>query len=149
MLIARQLILAALGTLLCVGTNTAQTANELRQKYGSPDDKGYYLVRPEIAISVLFAKDGQACKALIEPLPQMARKDSLTVGLESEIVSKIIDEVVPISLRGRRGRRISFSGWVTVTDYEHVSIRRTMVSKSDSTKGESAIEIVWKKRGCE
>lgn len=142
-------ILAALATLLCVAITTAQTANELRQKYGSPDDKGYYLVRPEIAMSVSFAKDGQACKVLIEPLPQIARKDSLTMGLESEIVSEIIDEIVPISMRGRRGRRITFSGWVTVTEYENVRIRRAMVSKSDSTKGERTIEIVWKKRGCE
>ena len=71
-------------------------------------------------MSVLFARDGQACKVLIKPPPQMARKDSLTAGLESEIVSKIIDEIVPISLRGRPGRRISLSGWVTVIDHENV-----------------------------
>ena len=55
MLIARQLILAALATLVFFGTNTAQTANEMRQKYGSPDDKGHYLVRPEIGMSASFA----------------------------------------------------------------------------------------------
>ena len=149
MLFARQLILAALGTLVCFGTNTAQTANEMRQKYGSPDDKGHYLVRPEIGMSVSFAKDGQACKLLIKSRPHMGREESFSEGLDSEMVSQIIDELVPISLRGRRGREISFSGRVTVTDYENVKIRRTMVSKWDSSKGEHAAEIVWKKRDCE
>lgn len=152
MLVTRQLILAALATLVCVATNTAQTANKLRQKYGSPDEKGHYMVRPEIAMSVLFAKDGQACKVLIKPLTQIARKNSLPVLLESEIVSKIIDEIAPISLRGRRGRSISLSGGCTSVlgaDYENVRIRRTVVCKSDGSRGESAIEIVWEKRGCE
>ena len=149
MLITRQLILAALGTLVCFGTNTAQTANEMRQKYGSPDDKGRYLVRAEIGMSVLFAKDGQACKVLIKPLHQMAQDEFWSEGLDSEMASQIIDEIVPISVRGRRGREISFSGRVTVTDYENVMIRRTMVSKSDSSKGEREAEIVWKKRDCE
>ena len=149
MLIARQLILAALGTLVCFGTNTAQTANEMRQKYGSPDDKGHYLVRPEIGMSVSFAKDGQACKVLIKSLPHMGREESFSEGLGADMVSQIIDEIVPISVRGRRGRKISFSGHVTVTDYENVEIRRTMVSKWDSSKGERAAEIVWKKRDCE
>lgn len=148
MLIARQLILAALGTLVCFGTNTAQTANEMRQKYGSPDDKGHYLVRPEIGMSVSFAKDGQACKVLIKSLPHMGREESFSEGLGSDMVSQIIDEIVPISVRGRRGRAISF-GRVTVTDYENVEIRRTMVSKWDSSKGEREAEIVWKKRVCE
>lgn len=148
MLIARQLILAALGTLVCFGTNTAQTANEMRQKYGSPDDKGHYLVRPEIGMSVSFAKDGQACKVLIKSLPHMGREESFSEGLGSDMVSQIIDEIVPISVRGRRGRAISF-GRVTVTDYENVKIRRTMVSKWDSSKGEREAEIVWKKRVCE
>lgn len=148
MLFARQLILAALGTLVCFGTNTAQTANEMRQKYGSPDDKGHYLVRPEIGMSVSFAKDGQACKVLIKSLPHMGREESFSEGLGSDMVSQIIDEIVPISVRGRRGRAISF-GRVTVTDYENVKIRRTMVSKWDSSKGEREAEIVWKKRVCE
>ena len=149
MLIARQLILAALGMLVCFGTNSAQTANAMRQKYGSPDDKGHYLVRPEIGMSVSFAKDGQACKVLIKSLPHMGREESFSEGLNSEMVSQIIDEIVPISVRGRRGREISFSGRVTVADYENVKIRRTMVSKWDSSKGEHAAEIVWKKRDCE
>lgn len=149
MLIARQLILAALGMLICFGTNTAQTTNDMRQKYGSPDDKGQYLVRPEIGMSVSFAKDGQACKVLIKSLPHMGREESFSEGFDSEMVSQIIDEIVPNSVRGRRGREISFSGQVTVTDYENVKIRRTMVSKWDSSKGEHAAEIVWKKRDCE
>jgi hypothetical protein len=148
MLIARQLILAALGTLVCFGTNTAQTANEMRQKYGSPDDKGHYLVRPEIGMSVSFAKDGQACKVLIKSLPHMGREESFSEGLGSDMVSQIIDEIVPISVRGRHGRAISF-GRVTVTDYENVKIRRTMVSKWDSSNGEREAEIVWKKQVCE
>lgn len=149
MLSARQLILAALATLVFFGTNAAQTAKEMRQKYGSPDDKGHYLVRPEIGMSVSFGKDGQACKVLIKSLPHMGREESFSEGLDSEMVSQIIDELVPISVRGRRGREISFSGRVTVTDYENVKIRRTMVSKWDSSKGEHATEIVWKKRDCE
>jgi hypothetical protein len=149
MLIPRELILAALGALVCFGTNAAQTANEMRQKYGSPDDKGHYLVRPEIGMSVSYATDGQACKVLIKSLPHMGREESFSEGLDSEMVSQIIDEIVPISLRGRRGREISFSGRVTVTDSENVKIRRTMVSKWDSSQGEHATEIVWKKRDCE
>ncbi len=149
MLLTRQLILAALSTLVCFGTNTAQTANEMGQKYGSPDDKGHYLVQPGIGMSVSFARDGQACTVLIKSLPHMGREDSFSEGLGSEMVSQIIDEIVPISVRGRRGREISFSGRVTVTDYENVKIRRTMVSKWDRSKGEREAEIVWKKRGCE
>lgn len=149
MLSARQLILAALAMLVIFGTNAAQTANEMRQKYGSPDEKGHYLVRPEIGMSVSFGKDGQACKVLIKSLPHMGREASFSEGLDSEMVSQIIDEIVPISVRGLRGRKISFSGHVTVTDYENVAIRRTMVSKWDNSKGEREAEIVWKKRDCE
>ena len=79
----------------------------------------------------------------------MGREESFSEGLDSEMVSQIIDEIVPNSVRGRRGRAISLSGKITVTDYENVEIRRTMVSKSDSSKGENATEIVWKKRDCE
>ena len=78
----------------------------------------------------------------------MGREKSFSEGLGADMVSQVIDEIVPISVRGRRGRAISF-GRVTVTDYENVKIRRTMVSKWDSSKGEREAEIVWKKRVCE
>jgi len=50
---------ALLLTVLTIAA-TAQQADELRQKYGTPDSYSRYIVRPDIGMTVEFAENGQS-----------------------------------------------------------------------------------------
>lgn len=142
---------AVLVTFLTIAPSMAQTAKEFQQRYGVPDDKGRYIVRPGIALIASFAEDGQPCKLQIESQYSEPTRGALHPLMPAEAITELIDEIAPISQRGWRGRSISLSGGCTSvhgTDYEQVMITRTILCKSDGGSGIWYANIHWKRQEC-
>ncbi|MGH9944073.1 MAG: hypothetical protein ACRD9R_17145 [Pyrinomonadaceae bacterium] len=139
-------------TLLAGVASYAQTLSYFREKYGQPDSKGLFAVRPNIVMAVQVDKKGQVCKALIKSINETSLSASKPRTVPSKLMTDIINEVVPVAQRGRRGRTISLSGGCTsvqIEDYANVSIKRTLICKSENEKEELSVEVNWKDRGCQ
>src|SRR6266404_670432 len=83
----------------------SQTKSELRTKYGPPDNSGRYIVRPGIGMTVGVDKAGVVRDITIRPIESAT---SLTDGnskhasvMKSDLASATLDEVAPVSRRGR------------------------------------------------
>ncbi|MDT5123777.1 MAG: hypothetical protein QOC96_3259 [Acidobacteriota bacterium] len=90
----------------------SQTSSELRKKYGEPEilklkdgepEVERYNVSPSIRLTVTYAKKGQLYELLIEPVPSPPPQSSSSVGdlMPTETVINLINELVPITLRGK------------------------------------------------
>jgi hypothetical protein len=91
-------------------------ASTLRAKYGEPLDEEVFHVRPNMDIVVAYGPGRRVCHI---DLPQ------IRLGISTQQVDEVIDELVPPSARGKEiGRRAVGSGRVSMAsvDYEHVSI---------------------------
>jgi hypothetical protein len=83
--------------LVCV-VATGQTSSTLRQKYGQPTSETYN-VRPNIKVTVTYAKTAEICEMLIQPIAETENgKPSL---LKSQPLAEVIDELVPKEQRGK------------------------------------------------
>lgn len=89
----------------------AQTRDELRKKYGEPEilklkdgepEVERYNVRPYkyIRLTVTYAKNGQPSELLIEPVPSPPPHSSYGDIMSTKIVINLINELVPVALRG-------------------------------------------------
>ena len=101
----------------------AQTAAELRAKYGEPQMRRLkdnrpeierYLVRPNITATVRYNERGEPRELLIEPVPgstpKAGRVEHAPDGdyMSTPEVIEVINEVVPV---GRRGKLIMAGTW--------------------------------------
>lgn len=84
---------------ITVITGTAQTPDELKQKYGSPDSKGIYIVRPNIGLLVKYKDNRNITEMLIKPF------DSYSL-MNSDEAEKVLDEVFPVAKRGKKGNSV-------------------------------------------
>lgn len=80
---------------ITVITGTAQTPDELKQKYGSPDSEGIYTVRPNIGLLVKYKDNRNISEMLIKPF------DSYSL-MNSDEADKVLDEVFPVAKRGKK-----------------------------------------------
>jgi len=96
-----------LGLLLLVFTLqssfTAKTAITLRARYGQPISETF-LVRPGIVVSANYGESGDVCELLISPqkplsLIKSANQTPSTIDFNQ--MTEIIDELVPVSERGK------------------------------------------------
>lgn len=92
-------------------------------------------------MTVFYSKDRQTCKVVIEA----AKLQS------SSVFNDILNEVVPLSDRGREGRSIGLStgggAGLGVKEYEQVSI--SLITATDgSTKGVHPAIVQWKGTQC-
>jgi len=78
----------------------AQAQTNLRQNYGSPVRESY-LVRDRILATATYNKDGQVCEILIEPQPPSTPIKSDDQKIKSDILGKLINELVPMPERGK------------------------------------------------
>ena len=120
----------------------AQTSEKLREMYGTPSQEHYQL-SPRVSLAVKFSGDGQACEILV-------------VGPDQSLTAKqIVDDIVPIS---RRGRLIKSKGEVGnclnhwALSYEKVDVYFDddacgLYRRSDQ-EGPVRAHIVWKNRSC-
>ena len=124
----------------------AQTSGELRQKYGNPDDKGRYVVRPGVMMSVTAASNGKVSDVWIEAQSAPQLDDPAEKGIPQKILAGLINEFAPISRRGRYIRSLTFSGGCTSiagTEYEHVTVQQTSLCAAGGRVLSSAA-IHWK-----
>src|SRR5438046_2797095 len=77
----------------------AQTASDFTARYGYPDAERF-VVRPGIVMTAKYAEDRSACEMLIEREPSILRPDDKDKSMAAGTVSKIIDELIPVSERG-------------------------------------------------
>ena len=82
---------------------SSQTPNSLREKYGPPDEKGRYLVRPGIGLQVTYDVDGALASLIIKPIDD----DKTTVPtkrrrtMPRHVGLELLDELVPASHRAK------------------------------------------------
>ena len=86
----------------------AQSGDELEKKYGQPVAETF-LVRPAIIVTASYNSTGQVTELLIAPhLTDLIKSKGR--GLSHETLKELIDELVPISERGRVG----FGGFLNI-----------------------------------
>lgn len=87
----------------------AQTTSELRQKYGEPEkiklkdgqsELERFKVSPDITLTVTYSKEGKATELVIEPMRPLVAPVEPGDLMPTEVVINIINELVPVSLRG-------------------------------------------------
>jgi hypothetical protein len=105
----------------------APGAQDFRKQYGQPDTERF-IARPGISLTVQYGSDHLACQMLIEsPRQLLLQKDSEGTLLPPDKITEILDEVVPVSGRGKQlNQGVTEAGCnvFTFTDYENVSIGR-------------------------
>ena len=80
-----------------------KTGLTLRKQYGKPISETF-TVRPGIQVSASYGESGDACELLVSPqkarsLIKSANDPSSTIGFNQ--MTEIIDELVPVSERGK------------------------------------------------
>jgi len=126
----------------------AQTRDKLKQKYGSPDTKGRYIVRPDIGLSVKYKQDENPSEISIIPLnldTEDTSKSSDEV-MPSDEAEEVLDELVPVVERGAMGFAATFSAgcpFSNYTEYERLTI---LITKRCERRGGGtySINVRWK-----
>ena len=124
LLVVKFSILAAM--LLLTGLSlrvTAQTPEELRERYGPPQS-AVYTVRAGIGARITFNDANQASEIDVAPL----RSDAPPSAMSAAEAAEILDELMPLLRRGKLVRRGKFSASCAMghfEDYENASITWT------------------------
>lgn len=117
----------------------------LHSKYGVPLDRETFTVRPGIEMVVDYGPSKQVCRIQLPSGTQYGGKIP-DGAVTKERVAEVLDEVVPISLRGKEvNRMVQMMGLasVSMTIYEHVTI-------SESSNGQmgTGITVTFKDASC-
>ncbi len=92
-------IVAIAGSLVVSGTLAGQSRDELRRKYGEPVSQTF-TVRPDVTATATYAADGRVTELLISPkTPDLIKSRGKT--LSADAIKEVIDELVPLSARGK------------------------------------------------
>jgi hypothetical protein len=155
-----RLLKALLVMLLIAAPSLAQTAAELRRKYGEPDTLSSkssqilierYMVRGSITMTVKFGGSGRACELRIEPR-RTRTQNSKRVDVMSEFeAEQVIKELAPMEERGRliKSSNAEFGcSTVVFADYERVMIAVTRRC-AEQGGGTYSVKIRWKDTVCE
>jgi len=105
---------------------SAQTTSELKGLYGDPDVERF-LVRPGVKLMARYASDRTACEILIGPMGSIIPRNEGTIYIRPEVMTEIIDEVLPEANRGNLLRSfVTKSGCneIETKEYENVTITR-------------------------
>ncbi len=77
----------------------APSSQELHKRYGEPNLERF-MARPGIVLTVEYGSDHSVCWVLIEPpRPPFHPEESVPL-MSSDTVTEILEEVVPVKLRG-------------------------------------------------
>jgi hypothetical protein len=153
----------ALVLILSLSSVHAQTLSEVETKYGAPINS--YSVSKNVWMSPEFTDDGQICKARLYPRKIDPTNNYLGSTLSLAEVKEILDELVPVAVRGNKKEdvgfliigNIVFSGF----GYENVRInfvgplssgtaanRRHVVAEFAGVHSAEIVSITWLKRKC-
>ena len=130
----------------------APTSQDLHNWYGRPDIERF-TVGPGISLTVEYGSDQQACEMRIEPTePLIHSFPHNDVVMPEADVTKVLDEVVPISSRGKLIKTGGFQascGVGNLTEYENVSIMRATTACSRSSPNKDVgTTVVFKRDIC-
>jgi hypothetical protein len=147
------LVLLTLSAFMIVVIGKAQTRDEFKQKYGSPDAKGRYIVRPNIGLSIEYKQGQNPSEMIIKPFDlddtniSNTDKESYNKVMPSAEAEEVLDELVPVAKRGKKGfvgKILRGCTSVNHTEYEQVTIN--IVKRCERRGGGiKSIEIHWKK----
>ena len=129
----------------------AKHQNERFSKYKRVEA---YEVRPGILMMPRYSANGQVCMAVLQKDHYLNGVADLDSTLPREVVTQILDELVPPSERGRLSTnnemaRLSLYSGNSVTswlDYKNVSFD---ISRLASSPGDIIALIQWKGRSCQ
>lgn len=116
-----------------------------RKRYGAPESERY-AIRDGIDMTVSYSKEGQPCKAVVKAHPPQP----------PAIFEKIMDEIIPISERGKKLDAMGLTGGhlsgIASMDYEwvHISIGFTGDGAArEATQGNDDLATIqWKGVQC-
>ena len=157
-----RIILAGLLMVWLSFSAVGQTSSELEQRYGAPKSfsqgpSSAYEIRPGFFLTAKYADDGQACEMRIEAFPKYEPITARNVSISEELVTTLIDELVPVSNRGAEDSTYGVTFWFgrggpRSYSYEKVSIfvaNGWGIEKGKRwEKMSSPILIEWKTRKC-
>jgi hypothetical protein len=143
-------LLASLPTL-------AQSSSDLERKYGKRSNhlvqRVGFEVRPGIIMTASFALDEQVCEVVIEPKRVTESGIDVDRGMPAVVARQIVDEIVPVALRGPHTRGITMGNYTSVNlaNYEKVSIRSVLVGVGwpEADLKITEVRIKWKERHCQ
>ena len=135
---------------LCIPISMmAQTASDLRAKYGPPSE--IYEITPLISLTVKFGQDGQVCEMLIterhDSNPQSADKRAAPDATALEL----LEQLAPTAQRGVKVNSTNTIGncFALRTElYENVLISRYENSCRSAFGVNKTVQILWRNRHC-
>jgi hypothetical protein len=100
--LSRVLLAVGIGGFLgATGTLAGQTREETRRKYGSPISETF-IVHPGVTATATYGTGGQIVEWLILPqITDLAKSRGRT--LNEDAVKAVLEELVPVSVRGKPG----------------------------------------------
>jgi hypothetical protein len=101
-------------------------ALDLQIRYGDPDVQRF-AVRSAVSLMVEYGPERTACRMLLEPEVSILRKNEPAKYLRPELVTEILEEIIPESDRGAEtSHSITKSGCneIDIAEYLHVTIVR-------------------------
>jgi hypothetical protein len=129
----------------------APSSQDLHNRYGEPNLERF-TARPGISVTVEYGLDHLACYVLIEPSQPLIHTEEHNPQLSSEAVTEILEEIVPMQMRGNLTgiSDTAFGFEVELIDYENVSIMRSAVRccASDPNRQEDRATVVFKRYVC-
>jgi hypothetical protein len=129
----------------------APSSLEFHNRYSEPDLERY-IARPGIALTVEYGSDHLACHVLVEPPHSLSRPDEKARLMSSETVDRILEENLPVKVRG-----MSISSSVESmpcaekrrTQYQGLTIDRIRnVCASATPEHEIRAEATFNRDGC-
>ena len=127
-------------------------ALDLQMRYGDPEVQRF-AVRPAVSLMAEYGPERTVCRMLLEPQVSILRKNEPAKYLRPELVTEILDEVIPESDRGAEtSHSVTKSGCneIDIAEYLHVTIVRFRHNcQLPDPETEERATITRKDAGCE
>jgi hypothetical protein len=142
----------AVGILALAAIGHAQTAGELKAKFGHFDGKSYRVAH-DVRLTVAYGDDHYACRLQLRSSKTGGRHGiPLQPNFEAEVADHVLNEIAPSALRKGTPRtniaQMSCSV-VTTTTYDNVGIGRVTTECGDIGKNNvQSLEIDWIRPAC-
>jgi hypothetical protein len=144
-------VLIACSLLVSVSLPLAQSSRDLRSRFGEPDIERYTATN-DIGLTVEYGSDGLACQIVIERKQPLLHSDEAQQYMPPEVVSALIDEIVPPASRGRHTNTLLESMGCAegrVDEYENVWIGRfTNTCAPLKPERDSMATVAFKRHVC-
>jgi hypothetical protein len=137
-----KILAAATSMFLFITAASGQTAADLAKKYHHHD---VYEVEPGVQMTPKFDSSGAVCEMQVEQAHFVKDGVDVSNGIDERQVYPIIDELVPVSERGRKLNNFDECVGVCQTTYQYSNVAIMIVSTGDTR----LVRIKWRNRSCE